>query len=146
VSPVLIAEPAATYWPKPPAVVDCNLVAAIVFDEENQAEALAVLRGKQPVAPTLLRYEMANVAMNKLRRRECNLDEAQDGLAHFDAFAIDLAEVRLAPVLDLAAHYTLSAYDAAYLWLAGELRSPLLTFDTRLAEAGPDYLARLPPP
>jgi predicted nucleic acid-binding protein len=145
-SRVQIAEPPATYWPKPPVVVDCNLVAAIVFDEENQADALAVLSGKQPVAPTLLRYEMANVAMNKLRRRECQLDDAQEGLTHFEAFAIDLVEVSLAPVLDLAAHYQLSAYDAAYLWLAGELRAPLLTFDTRLGTAGRDYLTGLPPP
>ncbi len=145
-SSVQIAEPSVTYWPKPPAVVDCNLVAAIVFDEEKQTEALAALGGKQPVAPTLLRYEMANVAMNKLRRRECQLDEALEGLSHFDAFAIDLVEVSLAPVLNLAARYQLSAYDAAYLWLAGELRAPLLTFDSRLADAGRDYLAKLPPP
>lgn len=145
-SKVQVAEPSVTYWPTPPAVVDCNLVAAIVFDEENQAEALTVLSGKQPVAPTLLRYEMANVAMNKLRCRECQLEEALEGLDHFDAFAIDLVEASLAPVLNLAAHYRLSAYDAAYLWLAGELRAPLLTFDSRLADAGRDYLARLPPP
>jgi predicted nucleic acid-binding protein len=145
-SGVQIAEPLLAYWPKPPAIVDCNLVAAIVFDEERQVEALAALGGKHPVAPTLLRYEMANVAMNKLRRRECQLDEALEGLGHFDAFAIDLAEVALAPVLQLADRYQLSAYEAAYLWLAGELRAPLLTFDSRLAEAGRDYLARLPPP
>lgn len=145
-SGVQIAEPPAVYWPKPPAVVDCNLIAAIVFDEERLPEALTALQGKQPIAPLLLRFEMANVAMNKLRRRECEFDEAMEGLGYFDRFAIELSDIELPAVLTLAVHYRPSAYDAAYLWLAGELRAPLLTFDARLAEAGRDYLARLPPP
>ncbi len=144
-SPVLVAEPAAQYWSRLPAVVDCNVIAAIVFDEERLDDALNALLGKQPIAPMLLRYEMANVAMNKLRRRECQLNEAQEGLGRFASFAIDLVDVDLAGVLTLAARYKLSAYDAAYLWLAGELGAPLLSFDARLVEAARDHLGRLPP-
>ena len=42
-----------------------------------------------------------------------------------------------------AARYELSAYDAAYLWLAAELRAPLATFDRRLAEATQAHLGTL---
>jgi predicted nucleic acid-binding protein len=44
----------------------------------------------------------------------------------------------------LAMRYRLSAYDAAYLWLAGSLQAPLATFDAKLAGAARDYLAGTP--
>lgn len=141
-SGVRVAEPSVTYWPKPPAVVDCSLVAAIVFDETGLEGARAALSGRQPVAPTLLRYEIANVAMNKLRRQECSLDAALEGLGYFDAFAIELSDIDPPAVLALAMRYQLTTYDAAYLWLAGELRAPLLTFDARLADAARHHLAK----
>jgi predicted nucleic acid-binding protein len=43
----------------------------------------------------------------------------------------------------LAMRYRLSAYDAAYLWLAGALQAPLAT-DAKLAGAARDYLAGTP--
>ena len=36
---------------------------------------------------------------------------------------------------ELALRYDLSGYDAAYLWLAAELKAPLATFDKKLAAA-----------
>lgn len=145
-SRILIAEPGRNYWPKPPVVVDSNVIAAIVFDEAEQEEARTTLAGKQPVAPDLLRFEIANVGMNRLRQGKCRLDEALEGLKHFDDLAIEFAGIVLAPVLRMAARYKLSAYDASYLWLASELRAPLVTFDKRLAAAAVDCLVNLPPP
>lgn len=40
----------------------------------------------------------------------------------------------------LAQRYKLTAYDAAYLWLAERLEAPLATFDVALARAARDYL------
>jgi predicted nucleic acid-binding protein len=39
--------------------------------------------------------------------------------------------------------WKLSAYDAAYLWLAVELKAPLATFDTRLGNAARSHLENL---
>ena len=46
----------------------------------------------------------------------------------------------------IAQHYGLSAYDAACLWLAAELKVPLATFDRKLAAAAAKHLASLDEP
>ena len=58
--------------------------------------------------------------------------------------AIDLHPVDPIAVADLALRYQLSAYDAAYLWLAADLKCPLATFDGKLALAARTHLASLP--
>lgn len=135
-----VAEAVASYFRRPPAVTDSSLIAAIVFLEPHRDELLRTLAGRQPIAPDLLRYEISNVGMNKIRRQECDLDTALQGLARFEEIAIDLLTIPLAPTLRLAQRYRLSAYDASYLWLAGELAAPLYTLDKQLAEAAQDYL------
>ena len=40
----------------------------------------------------------------------------------------------------LAQRYKLTAYDAAYLWLAERLEAPLATFDAALARAAREHL------
>jgi predicted nucleic acid-binding protein len=44
---------------------------------------------------------------------------------------------------ELAEHYKLSGYDAAYLWLAGQMKAPLATFDEKLAKAATAHLSSL---
>lgn len=113
-------------------VVDASAVAAVVFEEPEAAPLVAVVRGKL-LAPSLIRYELANLCLTKLRR------------ASADA-AVTLKRYRLLRDLDLrtiepdwdalpelAAHWGLSGYDAAYLDVALRERLPLVTLDARLA-------------
>jgi predicted nucleic acid-binding protein len=143
---LFVAEPPAAYRVNRPAVVDSSVVASFIYLEPKAAEAEAALRPYALYAPAILPLEVANVAMNKLRRGIADADALGERLAAFDFACINLREVAPRNAFALAAHYQLTAYDAAYLWLAGGLRAPLLTFDGRLAEAGRDYLGRLPPP
>ena len=57
---------------------------------------------------------------------------------------ITLHRVEPQQALTLARRYQLSAYDAAYLWLAAELKAPLATFDDKLAAAAQTRWASLP--
>lgn len=136
-----VAEPPAQYLLRPPLVVDCSVVAGTVFSEPWQADADAQLAGRDLHAPSLLPYEIANVAVKKLRHGLVEL--TADALRQASELSIALHRIDEGDVAALAQQYRLTAYDAAYLWLAADLRCPLATFDGRLAEAARAHLASL---
>jgi predicted nucleic acid-binding protein len=140
VARLFIAEPPAAYARRPRLVVDASVLAAAVFAEAALDDAVAWMRGRALCAPHLVDYELANVALNKLRRRSIVGAAAFSAL---DALAsLDLERHAIAPVdvLALAVQYGLTAYDAAYLWLAGNLQAPLATFDAALGAAAQKHL------
>ena len=140
--PLFVAEPPAQYLARPPAVVDCSLLGAALFDEPERDAALQLMAYRQLFAPTLLDQELLNVAITKVRR---GLDSERAGaaLAACAELPLERRETALHEQFALALRYTLSGYDAAYLWLAAQLRAPLLTFDRRLADAATRHLQSL---
>jgi predicted nucleic acid-binding protein len=117
------------------AVVDASAAASLVFGEEGAEAVAARLEGQDLIAPSLLPYEMVNVAAVKLRRRSLSARQAQAGL---DLFAkLDLAMHDADPVVlaALAGRTGLTAYDAAYLWLARTMGAELVTLDRKLEAA-----------
>jgi predicted nucleic acid-binding protein len=135
-----VAEPPALYLMRPPLVVDCSALSGIVFQEPWQAQAQKSIVGRTLHAPSLLPYEITSVSLKKERRGETHV---ADGLAQALEMDIDLHEINAQEVFDLAKRYQLSAYDAAYLWLAAELKCPLATFDEKLATAAQAHLSTL---
>jgi hypothetical protein len=59
-------------------VCDASVLAAIAFEEPNSTEARALTRSRRLLAPSLLRYEMAHVAVSKRARKP---DDASRGRA-----------------------------------------------------------------
>lgn len=143
---LFVSEPPSEYLSRPPAVVDSSVLAAFIFGEPESNLAEARMHPYALHAPALLPFEIANVAANKLRRRIATAVALADRLEGFDFGTIALAGVPPVELFRLAQRYALSAYDASYLWLAADLRAPLLTFDGKLAAAAADCLAGLPPP
>jgi predicted nucleic acid-binding protein len=116
-------------------VVDASALAALLFGEpeaETIAERLAEAR---LVAPVLLAFELANVCLIKARRHP----ELQAALmAAFrlrTRLGVEEVAVDHNRALEVAAASGLTAYDASYLWLAGELGAELVTLDGELARA-----------
>lgn len=139
---IFVAEPPAQYLVSPPLVVDCSVLAGVLFQENWQQEALQSMQGRSLKAPQLLAVEIASVAVKKHRRG--GVDIARDGLALFAEMDFALFSVPTTEVFELALRYQLSAYDAAYLWLASDLKAPLATFDEKLATAAQAHLSALP--
>lgn len=139
--PVFVAEPPAAYRLRPPLVIDCSLLAAVLFDEPERDEALKRMAGRELFAPHLLEFEIASVALKKSRQ---GLTEVVTcALADFGALPLSQQPVDIQGQVALALRYDLSTYDAAYLWLAAELKAPLATLDRRLGEAAQRHLQSL---
>lgn len=136
-----VAEPPAKYLVRLPVVVDCSVIAGLIFQEHWQAEAQARIADRSLHAPHLLDSEITLVALKKYRGGATELATA--GLTEYSDMIILTHPVKAAESFDLATRYKLSAYDAAYLWLAAKLKAPLATFDAKLGEAARVHLSSL---
>lgn len=136
-----MAEPASAYDNRPRLIADATVLAAALFGEAEQQQAAALLQARALCAPHLVDYEIANVAVKKLRRERLPESAVLACLNAYAALDIERHPVQLGPVLALAQRYQLTAYDAAYLWLAEQLQAPLATFDAQLAAAARKHLA-----
>ena len=136
--PLIVAEPYGRYAHKPPLVVDCSVLAAVLVDELTRDEALLTMAGKAMFAPDLIDHEALSVALKKLgKQSEAAVLRAVRDWVNLDItkHPIDsLSQFRLA-------HRTgLPACDAAYLQLAIDLKAPLPTFDKMLGKAAESWL------
>lgn len=129
------------YLARPIVVVDCSVIAAFIFREESLAQANAKLDGRELKAPDLLPIEIVSVTLKK--KKQGFADIATVGMDAFLGMRVELFRVQPLEVLALAVRYNLSAYDAAYLWLAADIKAPLATFDEKLGRAAQTHLATL---
>ncbi len=138
---LVLAEPPAAYARRPRLVVDASVVAAVLFAERSARHALAWMQGRALCAPVLIDFELANAALQKVRRRSVSEDAAAASLEAMAALELERVAVDPAASLRLAGRYGLTVYDAAYLWLAEALGAPLATLDERLGDAARRHLA-----
>lgn len=138
-----VAEPPVAYLLRPPMVVDCSAICGILFDEPWRAQAVARISGKTLYAPYLLDHEVISVTLKK-QRQQWSRESITAALEDYLQYQIELRETDITAQLDLALGYELSSYDAAYLWLAAELKAPLATFNEKLGRAAQSHLASIP--
>ena len=116
-------------------VADASALAAVIFQEPGFESVAARLEGATVCAPELLRFELANVAVTKARKHPAQagqilaaLDEGLDRRSGIQWHPVNVTDVAV-----LGRLTNLTAYDGAYLWLAGWLEADLVTLDKRLA-------------
>ena len=121
--------------PVVPVVVDASALVAVLFDEPEGPSVQARLPEAGLVATAMIGFEVANAAVQKVRRGSVTEEQAIAAMTLFSAMAIDLYPVPLDPLVPLAHTSGLTAYDAGYLWLARELKAELVTLDSALEKA-----------
>ena len=124
-------------------VVDASVGIKLFVEEEfsEQAHALFSHLAADPPAelyvPDLFYIECTNILLKYTRRFGRSLDDSQADLADLNRLALkstptaDLME----EALSLGSEKNLTAYDACYAVLAGQLDIPMITADKSLALA-----------
>ncbi len=121
-------------------VIDASVVLKwYLSDEELEEKALHVLEAHASDritlhAPALLEFEVANGLTIAKRRARVGMDAACKAMEGFAELGIELYPLSsLFPkVLDYADRHKISAYDAAYVALADDLETHVVTADKRL--------------
>jgi predicted nucleic acid-binding protein len=127
-------------------VCDASAVVALLLDSGDDGRwATAALSEADLAAPTLLRFEAANV----IRRHELGAIVSSDQAAQAHADLLDL-EIEQWPYQILAGRAwelrrNLSSYDASYVALAELIDATLVTLDKRLTGA-PDVRCAIATP
>lgn len=121
-------------------VVDASALASILFGEPGADAVAEELGDAELTAPTLMPYELANICWKKARRQPDLRQDLTARLERYVDFGIELRPVDHAATLALALDTGLTAYDAAYLWLASHLGLDLVTLDKPLARVAATHL------
>ena len=114
-------------------VIDASAVAALAFGDSRAGQVIDAIDGHRLHAPSLLSFELMNVAWKQLRREPATSVMVFESLADFEDMRIHVRGVDSHGVVELAHKTGLSAYDASYLWLSRYLGAPLVTLDRKLA-------------
>jgi predicted nucleic acid-binding protein len=128
-----VAEPGGSYSPQPPLVVDCSVLAAVLFDEPERESAALAMAGKELFAPDLLDHELVSVALKKSKLGLSKI--AEQALEDLSQLRLTRCAVNGRAQFEMAQKLSLTAYDAAYVVLAADLGAPLVTFDEALGLA-----------
>ena len=141
-SALYVAEPPAAYRFRVPAVIDCSVFVAFLFNEPTVESASQLIVERDLHAPWLLDHEIANVA-DKKRRAGASAEAVEAAIALYTRYDVTMHRTVPADVLALASAYSISAYDAAYLAVASRLKMPLITFDAKLGKAAQRHMGSL---
>ena len=124
-------------------VVDASALGALLFGEPEAERVAERLEGASLFAPSLIRYELASVCRKKRRVYPDQGDALLAALDLYQQLGVSEAEVPATELARLAREADVTAYDAAYLWVARHTGAPLLTLDAELARAARRVGARL---
>jgi predicted nucleic acid-binding protein len=128
-------------------VFDASFVGAkIIPDEKNPRINIigySIANDETIFVPQLLWYEIANIFNNLVLRKRYTYDETARFVPLLQALRLttdyETGADYSAHILRIARDYALSAYDAAYLELAGRKKAVLCTLDGSLQKAAKKY-------
>jgi len=122
----------------PDKVVDASALAAIAFAEPDADAVIDAIDGHRLHAPSLVVFELMNVAWKRSRRQPAASALFVEALELLQGLGIRYRGINQEEVVRLGLTSGLSAYDASYLWLSRVLDMPLVTLDRKLGAHAKD--------
>ena len=125
-------------------VLDASVALAWILEKPASDYAVAVQaklhHGQRGVVPALWHLEIANGLAMAERRKDLTADDVAEALDQLELTATTKLDTALGlissrDVLSIASSFQLTAYNAAYLWLARSEGLPLATLDKPLRAA-----------
>ncbi len=123
-------------------VLDASTTLAWCFEDEHSISAdkiLDLMAVSEALVPTIWPLEVANALLTGERRKRITESEVSHRLSLLAELNIRVDEAGASAgvneLVALARSVKLSAYDAAYLWLAMREGLPLATLDSALRQA-----------
>jgi predicted nucleic acid-binding protein len=113
-------------------VVDASALAALAFAEPAADAVIDAIDGHRLHAPTLVVFELMNVAWKRSRKQPAAAALFLEALEVLDGLGLRFRGIDQREVVKLGLSTGLTAYDATYLWLARALGMPLVTLDKKL--------------
>ncbi|HEY2149479.1 MAG TPA: type II toxin-antitoxin system VapC family toxin [Vicinamibacterales bacterium] len=116
----------------PDKVIDASALAALAFAEPSADAVIDEIEGHRLHAPTLIVFELMNVAWRRSRKQPAATALFLEALDVLEGLGLRFRGIDQEQVVKLGLETGLTAYDASYLWLARALRMPLVTLDRKL--------------
>lgn len=114
-------------------VIDTSAVVAVITDAPEKADLIRITQDAELVAPASVHWEVGNAFSSMLRQRRLDPEHVARGIEIYRSIPIRFIEVDIGASLMIAAEHRLYAYDAYLLECARVRRAPLLTLDRGLA-------------
>ena len=126
-------------------VVDTNIVVYLLLEGPHSEAARALHAADSDwQSESFLMVELVNVLATAMRTARRPLAETLQTLAEArHLMSAGLRSVEDRDVLNAAAHFGISGYDARFLVVARALGEPLVTEDARLRRAAPEFTCSL---
>lgn len=113
-------------------IADTNIFLAVVLDEPERDNIIAMTGDAGLVAPEILPYELGNAFSAMLKRKQVTADEALAALDMAKKIPVRLVSVDIKAALKLAIAHNIYTYDAYFLHCAASASRPLMTLDKRM--------------
>ena len=116
----------------PDKVIDASALAALAFVEPGADAVIDEIDGYRLHAPTLLMFELMNVAWKRSKKQPAATALFLKALEVIEGLDLRFRGIDQGEVVRLGLATGLTAYEATYLWLARALGMPLVTLDKKL--------------
>jgi len=113
-------------------VVDTSALMAVITDEPHRSAILNVTRGVTLRAPSSVHWEIGNAFSAMFKRGRITKAKALKAVALYHRIPIAFVDIKLEEAIEIAARYSLYAYDTYILACAQRFGSPLLSLDVPL--------------